>query len=132
MLTINSKDGVNATMGGGNLGENQLATLTFPSGIDLLALIRRTNTTTNANTADDIGIVFVIYEQNTLFPVQNNRRVEDTDNDGIDELIVSSVGSSIVSLSIAGLETGTVLPQPIEIILRLTTFEVHVHVYTAT
>lgn len=127
MLEINSMAGAtNATMGGGNLGVNQLATLSFPIGINILDFIGPVVNTTNAtNSADsNVGIVFVVYDQNTLFPVRRSQRVEDTDNDGVDEVILSTVGSSVVSLTIAGLRQNTILPQPIEIVLRLTTTEV--------
>ena len=85
-----------------DLQDNQLATLTFPSGINLEELLP--NTTTG-----EVGIFFVVYDQSTLFPVG-----EDGPNNEM-----NVVGSSVVSFTIAGLRPGTVLPQPILIDFRI-------------
>ena len=98
-LQVNSMDQTNE-----DLEENQIAILTFPSGIDVQDLL--------GTDEEDVGIFFVIYEQDTLFP----RIGAEETNDG-EEL--DPVGSAVVGFTIAGLEPGTILPEPILIDLRI-------------
>ncbi len=103
MLQVNSMNSDNLT--NQTIQENQLVTLTFPSGINLQQLINNNATADN----EDIGIVFVVYDQSTLFPVQEPVVVID------DTVVETVVGTSVVSLTIAGLLPRTTLNEPIVI-----------------
>ena len=92
------------------LQDNQLATLSFPPGINLQQFI------VNMAANESIGIVFVIYDQSALFPINENSIIA---NNNEDDDVITTVGSPVVSLTIAGLLAGTILPEPIEINLRI-------------
>ena len=110
MLQINTMGGSNQT--GENLQNDQLATLVFPSGIDLISLIGN-----STDDEEDIRVIFVVYDQNNLFPVREP--VTDGNRAREDNEIETVVGSPVISLTIAGLLPGTILPEPIEIVLRI-------------
>ena len=84
-----------------NLQDNQIATLTFPSGIDFEQLL--------GPDVENVGIFFVIYNQDTLFPSLGEPN----------EVTNNSVGSAVVGFTIAGLPFGTILPQPLLIDFRV-------------
>ena len=91
-----------------DLQNNQIATLTFPSGINVRQLIGATDDD------EDVGIFFAIYNepQSPLFPsdrvnIQSNNITQDV------------VGSAVVSFTIARLPPGTILPVPLLIDLRV-------------
>ena len=98
--SMNSNNQMNQT-----IQDDQLVILTFPSGINLQQLIN------NNATADseDIGIVFVVYAQSALFPVQDPVVMMDN------TVVETVVGTSVVSLTIAGLLPGTNLTEPLVI-----------------
>ena len=87
-----------------DLEENQIAILTFPSGIDVQDLL--------GTDEEDIGMFFVTYEQDVLFPRIGEEKTNDSDK-------LDPVGSAVVSFTIVGLEPGTILPEPISIDLRI-------------
>ena len=90
-----------------DLQEDQSAILSFPSGIDLQELVR--------TPGEDVGIFFVVYDDDTWFPV----RIDD-DVISKQESDLNPVGSAVVGFTIAGLPDGTILPEPVSINLRIT------------
>lgn len=84
-----------------DLQDNQIATLTFPSGIDFEQLL--------GPDVENVGIFFAIYDQDTLFPSLGEPN----------EVTSDPVGSAVVGFTIAGLPLGTLLPQPLLIDFRV-------------
>lgn len=85
-----------------------LAIFSFPSGVDIDKLID--------SDQEDVGVFFVVYEEDTLFPVSKTST----------ELLSHPVGSTVVGFTIATVSrlgspeiTSIYLPEPVSIVLRI-------------
>ena len=70
---------------------------------------------------EDVGIAVAVFDETTLFPVREDPTNEPPASD--EALIETRVGSQVISIQVAGVEDGTPLDAPIELVLSLNQIE---------
>ena len=86
--------------------EQQTAILTLPE--ETLLIIPE---------GEDVSIAVVVFDESTLFPVREAPTDEHPASDTVQAETV--VGSQVISIQVAGVEDGTQLDAPIELVLSL-------------
>ena len=92
------------------LTEQQTAEITLPQ--EILTVIPE---------GEDVSIAVVVFDETTLFPVREAPTNEPPASDTVQTETI--VGSQVISIQVAGVEDGTPLDAPIQLVLSLNQIE---------
>ena len=92
------------------LGEQQTAEVTLPQ--DILDIVPE---------GEAVSIAVVVFDETTLFPVREAPTDEPPASDTVQTETI--VGSQVISIQVAGVEDGTPLDDPIQLVLLLSQVE---------